>query len=384
MSLRDKLQRDTGQATDPRKALFERFGVVENPYPAAGQPTGHPRQDDSEADEKVVEAIKQFEREHTTQVLVIEGTQGIGKTNLLNYYQEELQALYQKDSTFYIIRYYPDPEPTFDAIVRRVFQELNQRHLILIGKALAEFEDHDAEEVLELARSHEVRIVLRKLQAAASNGASTLPNVADVAMEWFVGLRLLNKHRDTLGVQFRLDTVESKTQALRDIVFVSERLELLKGIFLLLDELEKQDYSLSKTPVLRYLSAIRALIDALPKRLFLMLALTSEARRRYFAMLPAIASRLQNRITLVPLQSQDDARQLADFYLAKARDRAKRAAEVGTWKPGKDPLLSDREIIAIFNTSLADSAERGIEGVIHRDFLNSLRNAVETRITVAK
>ena len=99
------------------------------------------------------------------------------------------------------------------------------------------------------------------------------------------GLRVLNRHRDLLGVKFRLDTVESKTQAFRDIVYVSVELKILRGIFLLLDELEKQDYSLSPTPVLRYLSAIRALIDALPTNLFLMMALTPEARRRYFTML---------------------------------------------------------------------------------------------------
>ncbi len=266
----------------------------------------------------------------------MEGTQGIGKTNLLNYYQEELQDLYREDATFYIIRYYPDPEPTFDAIVRRVFQELSHTHLITIGKSLADLPDEEAEEVLELARSHEVRIVLTKLREQAENDDAELSDVAEVAMEWFVGLRVLNRHRDTLGIHFRLDTVESKTQALRDVVFVSERLNLLKGIFLLLDELEKQDYSLTKTPVLRYLSAIRALIDALPRRLFLMLALTSDARLRYFGMLPAIASRLQNRITLTPLRKKEEAISLARFYEDHARERAKQAVETRHWRRKPD------------------------------------------------
>src|SRR5208337_4976206 len=165
MSLRDKLQRDTVAAVDLRKALFEHFGVIDNPFPSAGQPTGHPRLDDTAVDKKIVSAIRQFERDHTTQVLVIEGTQGIGKTNLLNYYQLELLDLYREDDTFYIIRYYPDPEPTFDAIVRRVFQELSQNnHLVSIGKALADLTQDEVEEVLELARSHEVRIVLGKLR----------------------------------------------------------------------------------------------------------------------------------------------------------------------------------------------------------------------------
>ena len=381
MSLREKLQRDTQSGVDPRRVLFERFALIENPFPPAGQPTGHPRLDDSPADEKIVSAIRQFERDHTTQVLVIEGTQGIGKTNLLNYYQQELQELYREDDTFYIIRYYPDPEPTFDAIVRRVFQALDHTHLESIGEKLSELDSAGAEEVLEIARSHEVRIVLGKLMTAAKDNPQTLTVTAEVAMEWFVGLRLLNRHRDVLGVHFRLDTVESKTQALRDIVFVSERLELLKGIFLLLDELEKQDYSLSKTPVLRYLSAIRALIDALPKRLFLMLALTSEARRRYFEMLPAIASRLENRITLLALRRKEEAIDLARFYEEKAKERARQNIDTRQWRAGKAVLLSPEQITATFQRALKESADRGIEGVIHRDFLNRLRNEAETRIS---
>jgi hypothetical protein len=380
VSLRDKLQREARSDIDPRKAIFERFGVIDNPFPPAGQPTGHPRLDDNTVDDKVISAIKEFERDYTTQVLVVEGTQGVGKTNLLNYYQQELQDLYREDDTFYVIRYYPDPEPTFDAIVRRVFQELGQSHLVSIGRALQELEDDEAESVLELARSHEVRIMLGKLQAAASDADGALENVAEVSMEWLVGLRLLNKHRDVLSVQFRLDTVESKTQALRDIVFVSERLELLKGIFLLLDELEKQDYSLSKTPVLRYLSAIRALIDALPRRLFLMLAITSEARRRYFEMLPAIASRLENRLTLLPMRKKDEAVRLARFYENRAKDRAKQNSDTRAWTAGRATLLTTEQIAEIFQKALKDSADRGIEGVIQRDFLNRLRTETEVQI----
>jgi len=373
MSLRDKLQRPRG-GSSPAKKLYETFGVLENPFPASGQPTGHPRLDSSNADESVVSAIRKFERDNSTQVLVIEGTQGVGKTNLLNYYQEQLQELYQEDKTFYVIRYYPDPEPTFDAIVRRVFQELGESHLIAIGAKLYELDDADADRTIEMARGHEIRLALRKLRNAAESDRAS---VASVAMEWLTGLRLLNRHRDALGVNFRLDTVESKTQALRDIVFVSEQLGLLKGIFLLLDELEKQDYSLSKTPVLRYLSAIRALIDALPKRLFLMLALTGEARRRYFGMLPAIASRLQNRITLTSLQSTDEGIALAEFYVQQAQERANASPTTSKWTAGQAQIIAPSKIKSIFTNAIRESADRAVEGVTHRDFLNRLHNAAE-------
>src|SRR4051794_16498951 len=98
MSLRDKLQRDKSKKTDPRRALYEQYGVLDNPFPAAGQPTGHPHLDTGNADEKIVSAIRQFERDYATQVLVVLGTQGVGKTNLLNNYQKELLELYQEDN----------------------------------------------------------------------------------------------------------------------------------------------------------------------------------------------------------------------------------------------------------------------------------------------
>ena len=233
----------------------------------------------------------------------------------------------------------------------------------------------DAEKIVELARGYEIRIVLQRLRKAAGVGGEVLDQVADAAMEWLVGLRLLNKHRDALGVQFRLDTVESKTQALRDIVIVSDELELLRGIFLLLDELEKQDYSLTKTPVLRYLSAIGDLIDALPTRLFLMLAITSEAKRRYFGMLPAIASRLQNQITLNPLRTEEEAKTLAEFYERNAKLRARQDVTTQAWDAGDQDILSDEDIEEIFEEALVVSADRGIEGVIHRDLLNRLRES---------
>ena len=163
-----------------------------------------------------------------------------------------------------------------------------------------------------------MRVALQRLKRSGSD-----QGVVDAFMEWLLGLRVLNRHRDLLGVQFRLDTVELKTQALRDLVFVSSEIGILNGIFLLLDELEKQDGVLSATLVVRYLSAIRAIIDALPNHLFMMIAITPDLLRRYSLALPAFRSRLQDKITLSPLTDVNEALSLATFYM----DEAKAAAE---------------------------------------------------------
>lgn len=184
-------------------------------------------------------------------------------------------------------------------MLRNLLQSFGHRHLENIGRALARGSDTARTAAKERAWSHDVRIVLDRLERAGGSDGR-LADCARLAFEWFLGLPVSKRHRAALGVSFRLDTVESLMQALRDLIYVSERLRLLEGIVLLIDELEKQDYSHSKPLALSFLLSIRALIDALPERLFLMLAMTPQARTRYLAMLPAMASRLQDTIVLTP------------------------------------------------------------------------------------
>ncbi|MDE0190820.1 MAG: hypothetical protein OXQ90_05655 [Gammaproteobacteria bacterium] len=377
MSLRERMRGTDSEAR--ARELYRKYGVVDNPFPAAGQPSGHPRLEDA-VDDEIEGRVRRFEADRrTSQVVLIEGTQGVGKTNLLNYYEEQFRDYYKEDEAFYIIRYYPDPEPTFDSVLRKVFQSLDQGHFERIGRALATRDDGFRNEVKEIARSHEVRIVLNSLESAGDD-AEEMQVRARLALDWFVGLRLLKQHRETLGVSFRLDTVESRTQALRDIVYISEKLDLLKGVLLLLDELEKQDYSLSKTPVLRFISAIRALIDALPRCVFLMLAITPQARLRYFAMLPALAGRLQDRITLTPIGDFGEAMKLFGFYVEHGRRLARVEPRMADVSPGAAEALSEGELESMFGELWDESEARGIEGVTQRDFLHSVHAAWEARV----
>ncbi len=369
MSLRDLIKRDKESRNRRQLILFGKYGVIENPFPAAGQPLGHPHLE-TEVDKAIVSSVQAFEDNQKSQILVIEGTQGVGKTNLLNYYQRELEDLYQGDMAYYIIRYYPDPEPGFNTIIQKIIQEFGKEHFERIGKGLNRLKNKERSPIIETAKNHDLRMVLYSLQKAADEGGDKLSSVSDTAMQWFMGLRVLKRHREDLGVYFRLDTVESKTQAFRDIICVSVELDILKGIFLMLDELEKHDYSHSKTQVLKYLYAVRALIDALPTHFFLMLALTVEARRRYFNLLPALAGRLQNTHLLSPLTDEDDACELYEFYLEEARKKAEKSMVNG--EPGEDAVFEKRNIDRIFNELHEESANRGIEGVTHRDFLHSL------------
>ena len=363
MSLRDKLRE---LDDDPGHELYERFGILSNPFPASHQTAGNPRfpaAQDEEAENRVVT----FFRDDTSQVIVIEGTQGVGKTNFLNHFEAEVLAALEDRDGYYVVRYLADPEETFDGTTRRLVEELGKEHLDDLVRHLKEDQSY-----IEEARSHDMRTALRSIVRSDDQKTKQL------MMEWLLGLRLLKVHREALGVQFRMDTVESKTAALRDLAKVSGEAGVLKGIFLLLDEIEKQDGVLGIRAVMRYLSALRAMIDALPRRLFLMIAVTPDALRRYSASYPALRSRLQDRLELKSLTSARAARELAKFYLDEAREVANR--KIGEVDEDRPHILNSKEITECF-VALEGEAQRGAyDGVMQREFLHQLHRRAEAKL----
>ncbi len=365
MSLRDKIKAGAGRSAVPD--LFTRFGVLSNPFPSSSQTTDNPHYRlpvDDEADARIVS----FLRDGKSQVVVIEGTQGVGKTNFLNFFEKEIQDSLSEEEGYYVVRYLADPEASFDGTIRRLFQELGTDHL----QKLADMIKRNSQ-LLTVVRSQDMRSALGNL-IKSDDGVDRLK----LMMDWLLGFRLLKAHREALEIQFRLDTVESKTAVLRDLVLVSSNAGILNGIFLLLDELEKQDGVLGPTAVVRYLSALRAIIDALPNHLFMMIAITPDAMLRYSAALPAFRSRLQNQITLKALSSLNDAEALADFYVEAAKSHAKRVPRSG--QAGKETLVTKQQVKNTFEALQTDAVRRGDSGVRQREFLHRLHTLAEKAI----
>jgi hypothetical protein len=200
-----------------------------------------------------------------------------------------------------------------------------------------------------------------------------------LAERWLLGLPIRKEYQIELGVQFRLDTVESKTRALRDIVYFCAELKTLEGIFLLLDELEKQG-GLSKTAIIQYLSGLRALIDALPKYFFLMVALTPDALNRYREMLPALKGRLTNIVELLPLQTEEQSVKLMHFYIEIAREEAKKIAKTDWRQPGNSALIDEEEARTVFQELLRGSL---LKGVRQREYLDRLHNKAQNLMNAA-
>lgn len=368
MSLRDKLAGAQRLAGNKAKVL-EAFGVAGNPFPTANQTAGNPHypiREDDEAEERV----SAFVRDGNSEVLVVVGTQGVGKTNFLGHLEQEIR---ETDlGGYYVVRYMADPEPSFDGTIRAVMQELGTGHLKRVVSTLAE-KGEAAAGALADVRSYDLRQAMLALIRSGDE-----QRAFELCLEWLFGFRVFKAHREALGVNFRLDTVESRTAVLRDYVLLGARLGTLSGIFLLLDELEKQAGVLGPRAVVRYLSALRAIIDALPRYLFMIVAITPDAMRRYASALPAFRSRLDNQITLRPLANFGEARDLAQFYLDCARERAGASGAPRMGHVGN--VVTEEEVETAFAEAEEASRRRRDEGVRQREFLNRLHNFAEAKI----
>ncbi|HEY9676035.1 MAG TPA: hypothetical protein V6D11_31620 [Waterburya sp.] len=365
----------SGSREERQKLLYQRFGVIGNPFPSAAQTSGHPHMP-TQADDRIDAAVKAFYDERNSQAIAITASQGIGKTNLLNAYEKELREVLSPRG-FFVIRYMADPEPSFDPLIRSILECLHENDLLYRSiHALAEQPVKSRELLFNLVRVGEVKTMLSALLKAYEDSEDRLRTRLKLAERWLLGLPIRKEYQIELGVQFRLDTVESKTRALRDLVYFCAELKTLEGIFLLLDELEKQG-GLSKTAIIQYLSGLRALIDALPKYFFLMLALTPDALNRYREMLPALKGRLANVVELLPLQSEDESVQLMRFYTEVAREEAKKIAKASWGQPGKSALINEQEARSAFRDLLRESL---LKGVRQREYLERLHNKAQDLI----
>ena len=369
MSLREKLPGRRQLATQKNRVLAT-FGVLGNPFPTSNQTSGNPHYpipEDDAAEDRIIAFIS----DGGSQVVVVVGTQGVGKTNFLNHLEQEIRAT--DLGGYYVVKYMADPEPSFDGTIRAILQDLGVEHLRRMVDALRKAGE-GVPSPLSDVRSYDLRQALLALQGEPSGREDD--RRFELCMDWLLGSRVFNAHKHALGVSFRLDTVESRTWVLRDYILLGAKLGTLNGIFLLLDELEKQAGVLGPRAVVRYLSALRAIIDALPRHLFMTIAITPDAMLRYGSALPAFRSRLDNQITLSPLSDLEEARSLAAFYLRYAQDRT----GTGAGEAGGGRIVTEEEVATAFGEAAATSRRRGDEGVRQREFLNKLHNIAEKKI----
>src|ERR1035437_8145243 len=161
MSLRDKIKAQIG--TSGPLDLYARFGVRVNPFPTASQTANNPHYRLS-ADDEAESRIVSFIRDHKSQVIVIEGTQGVGKTNFLNFFENEIRTALSERDGYYIVRYLADPEASFEGTIRRLFQELGVEHLGRLAEKLRQ--DNSP---LDVVRSQDMRTALLRLKGAGSD-----------------------------------------------------------------------------------------------------------------------------------------------------------------------------------------------------------------------
>ncbi|MEZ5585368.1 MAG: hypothetical protein R3F37_23825 [Candidatus Competibacteraceae bacterium] len=197
---------DSSATVDPRQAIYKRFGVLGNPFPNAAQTSGHPHLD-TDADKTVDAAVKGFISNRESQAWAVTASQGIGKTNFLNAYEDALQRKLS-DRGFYVIRYLADPDPSFDQLLRQIIEQFGEEHLRKLIETAKKPENKERLDVtLQNIRVNDVPRLFERL-IKYNDDENRFQESLSLAYQWLLGLRVLKAHQDRLGIYYRLDTVE--------------------------------------------------------------------------------------------------------------------------------------------------------------------------------
>jgi len=228
----------------------------------------------------LVKYIENTINSNKTAVISIVGGYGLGKTHILKYLN------FVARNKGYLSVFITSPGKSFLKIYRSIAQEyvkLNHNPIKLNDPYL-----HKA------------------IKEITSNGKNS-----SIAINWVLGFRISSKLREKLGLAFNID--EEKGLEYSRILLESLA-QLYRGIVLLIDELEHL-LALPVSQRTKYLNYLRELIDNLPSRTMLAIALTPAFWDEIYTINPALARRLSSYILYLRNLKRTEVKAFLDLYV---------------------------------------------------------------------
>lgn len=327
------------------------FNLTSNPFPTStGTPTERVLKIWADRDEvkKVLEAtIKKAVRNKSTEIILLHGDVGSGKTHTLKYFKKILDGgefLGGELSKYSVIPFYiPDPGNRFLDLYRRFIVEVGKDRLVdfarefagvvyktFLERLLKKVEDEDIRRD-ELPMYFKDEFVNSEIRDIIKLEVDRFPNfgmvlfelrdkeVEDLAWSWLIGQKLYSADIRNLQVRGEIDSDEDALRAFSALIQILKNVDH-DEIFIFVDEMESM-VKLASNEVRSYSEFLRRFIDEHSEGVFLVLGCTKAQWKDLLErFVPAFLSRVpqRNRIELGNL-TPEEAKKLIIDYLNSAR-----------------------------------------------------------------
>ncbi len=353
---------------------FERYGFLKNPFPKAGDQTAEPCYNQDDVKTAFKDKFLSFAQSEgqTSHRLLILGDHRVGKTNFLLYSQRQISKLQNEGVLEGFVPLYivVSSDNFLRDVHRSLIVELENRvFLVFFETILRNYEGALFQDSSDFKRA--IDTIVKPLQPKLQEGIDET-DVRRFA-KWFSGEKCTQKELQALGGIFSsIDTSSLAIKYFRDFVNLSRRLDVFKGLIILLDEFELIfGKAVTSSKRARYLQDLRHFIDTMQVGTLLVVAslpaILTDFQRDY----PALKNRLGDPIELSPIQDKKQAVGYARAYLDFERAIfLKQGGEDRDY----DDIISESEIASTFEE--VQKEYRGRQGM----FFDKLHNKVEEKV----
>lgn len=350
---------------------FERYGLLMNPFPRAGEQTAHPSYNQREANKIFREKLVNFVRgggERSDRFFVY-GDHRVGKTNFLLHSKYVVDTLASAgDIEGFQSVYVPQPGDGHLSFHRDLIEALATNAIpSLLNEVRLE---HDMVDIHAL--SSPLSSVLSHL--------SQLEDLEDMHIrlfsKWLSGERCSVSELNKLGgPSFNVTTSSLATKLLWQLFSLMRSTSILYGLIVFFDEFELIfGASLSVARRARYVQDLRHFIDVFQKGIFLVVASLPGVQPQLQREYPALRNRLGKPRELTEIRDEREAIEYANAYIQYGRGRYKQANPDADERRF-DTLLGDKVIGEAFQRVKEEQGK-----VVQGPFYDELYRVTESKV----
>lgn len=324
--LRNKIGK--GQPGNP----WVNFSLLSNPFPDVGQFIPGICVNQDKIKREFVRTLLEFYQDERSRRMIILGSTGAGKSNLLRFFEQELREWHEpspgKQTITDLFTFFVDqPQGGYFEIHRKIISELGAMFFTRF------FESVQCGKVSLAKLSTEISGIspelIRVLESMASDGSRQLslwpePRSLRLLEEWLQGAKLPAAEKKQLG-GVSVEVGKSTTIAIKflaDLVKVFRYAKLFRGLIVLFDEFENILSGLSLTRQVQYAQDLRNLFDSLDEGIVFVIA-TAPVSNNLQRISPALYRRLGEGVPIEPIQDEEVALAYARAYTQLGREAFK-------------------------------------------------------------
>jgi P-loop Domain of unknown function (DUF2791) len=371
-------------ATRAREEAWSQFGFLRNPFPSRSHPIWNVFYNQSDVKRRFLGDLREFLAESNTVTLFFTGGNRVGKTHFMEYHRQELTTKFREREIVVPVAVVSAQSCDFRSLFGQIIDQVDESLRIQAGSRL--FEGEISAAVARGVSSLPAGDFRRAVETAIAAGDES---TRLLLRRWLRGDRIRAPQRSAIGVAGLVESQSQMLMVLEGLVrflLLPESIDLESGssgsaqclgVLLFLDEFELV-WRARRDRRDQFLQAIRALIDACPKGLFLCVGMATGLNvemEEVEASYPALFARLKGTRE-IPALVQVGYVTEAIGYSREFEKHARREFQA-------QPTSVKREAVELFSDQDIESFFRELAGrdgsVSQGDFFDRLHSEAERR-----